>query len=60
MRGRKRIHVTVAPQPGNPPTILYGFGQLTLEASVDEARQLAMDTAEAIVQVQQSGSTDAH
>jgi hypothetical protein len=48
MRSRRRnCHARVAVQPGDAP-IVIGFGIVTFEATVDEARDLALAIVNAI------------
>lgn len=51
---RRRFHARVGLQTGEYP-VLLGLGFCTIEATADEARQLAMDIADAIATLQESG-----
>jgi hypothetical protein len=53
---RRKFHVRVELQTGEYP-VLLGFGFCTIEATADEARQLAMDIADAIATLQESGGS---
>jgi hypothetical protein len=44
---RRKFHATVAVQPGNAPIVL-GFGIVTFEASIGEARDLGLQIVDAI------------
>jgi hypothetical protein len=57
MRGRK-FHTTVTVQDGDSP-IVVGLGFATVEASVDEARQLAIWLCDAIDTVRQQAASPA-
>lgn len=54
LRRRPKFCARVRVQPGDNP-ILIGLGFCTIEASVEEARQLALDLADAIGQLQNGG-----
>ena len=48
---RRKFHATVSlsvQQPGDAPIVVIGFGVLGIEATVVEARQLALDLADAV------------
>ena len=51
---RRNFRVQVALQTGEHP-ILLGFGFCTIESSADDARQLALDLAAALEQLQHRG-----
>lgn len=55
LRGR-RFHARVELQVGEYP-VLLGLGFCTIEATADEARQLAVDIADAITKLQESGGS---
>ena len=55
LRGR-RFHARVGLPVGEYP-VLLGLGFCTIEATADEARQLAVDIADAITKLQESGGS---
>jgi hypothetical protein len=59
LRGRKRLRATVAVghgEPGQPPSILFGFGVFTIESDLEEAHEFAVQLVDALEAAGRGGS----
>jgi hypothetical protein len=55
LRGRRNVRSVVALQPGNPPTVLLGYGFFTIEATIPEALEHANAITDAVEQAKRRG-----
>lgn len=55
---RRKFHATVTVQPWGDAPIIIGLGVISLEGSLEEARRLALDLADAIETAQRGGGDD--